>query len=128
MGGHAGAAVAPLGGGAGGSQCVHLRVGLCLQLDGSALPLGDLCCLTGRQAENPRTDQRADPTLTSGHVLSSSPLQLRDLLLQLLDLLLQFQLLTGDAASDLVALRVGQPHVKLLTLPDWRRHDHRSPR
>lgn len=54
MGGLCGAAVAPLGGGAGGSRFVHLWVGLCLQLDGSALPLGDLCCLTGHQAGKPK--------------------------------------------------------------------------
>lgn len=39
IGGLCGAAEATFGGGAGGSRVVQLGLGLCLQLDGSALPL-----------------------------------------------------------------------------------------
>lgn len=102
---------ASLGGSAGWQRLVHHNLALLLQLDGSALPLGNLSLLTGHQAvatEWPTWEQKLVSHLLTWKVkakfncnkLMLLPFQLCYFHLKQFDFLLQFGLFQENAALD----------------------------
>lgn len=106
----------PLAGGARQRGLVHLS--FVLQFDGSVLPLGDLCLLTGHQADEKHALLLLSHLLLLKTTFKSAPLpfQLSDFQLKLFDFLFQLGLFQQNAAPDHQTFGVRQLCMKILTL------------